>query len=155
VIVVPVAAEPADKVAVATPLVLVVACVTTSDPADAANVTATFGTTLLAAFFRVAVMVALLLPSAAIVGELDTTDIVVTPVVVVPVPVPVVPVVLLVLLDIPRRASELPPHAASTRLHNIAVIDNTFRMLLLIPLNRCCAAPAISKDSTLHARFLA
>jgi len=132
VIEVPLAAEPADQVAVATPLALVVACVTTMDPAEAANVTATLGTTLLAALLKVAVMVALLLPSAAIVAELDTTVTFVTPVEVV-VPVPVVPVLLPVLELIPLRASELPPHAASSTLHKTAVIDNTFRMLFVVP----------------------
>ncbi len=146
---VPDVADPAVRVAVAVPLALVVAEVTARPPALAPNATVTPETRLLFLSFAVAVMVALVLPSAAIVAVLDVTVMEAT------VDVVVVVVVLLVVVVIPRRASELPPHAASTRLHNIAVIDNTFRMLLLIPLNRCRAAPAISKDSTLHARFLA
>jgi hypothetical protein len=56
-------------------------------------------------------------------------------VVVVPVPVPVpVPVVPEVEVELAlRSASELPPQAPSIKLQNRAVIDNTLRMLFLIP----------------------
>jgi hypothetical protein len=133
VIVVPVVAVPAVNVAVATPVLPVVACVIARSPAEAVKATVTPDTKLLFLSFAVAVMVALLLPSDAICAELDTTVTVVTPFAVV-VPVPVVPVVLVVLVVMPLSASELPPHAAKNTLHNTAVVNNTLRILVLIPL---------------------
>jgi hypothetical protein len=130
VIVVPVVAVPAVNVAVATPVLPVVACVIARSPAEAVKATVTPDTKLLFLSFAVAVMVALLLPSEAICATLDTTVTVVTPFVVV---VPVV-VVVVVVVVMPLSASELPPHADKSTLHNTAVINNTLRILVLIPL---------------------
>jgi hypothetical protein len=73
VILVPVAAEPALKVAVASPLASVVAWVMANWPALAVNFTVAPVTRLLPASFAVTLITALVLPSAAISVALEVT----------------------------------------------------------------------------------
>jgi hypothetical protein len=103
VITVPAAAVPAVSVAVATPLALVVAWVTVSAPAEEVNATVAPDTALFLASCAVAVMVALVLPSAAMLDVLVVTVMVATGALVVPVAVEVVPEIV------------SPPHAVSIR----------------------------------------
>jgi hypothetical protein len=103
VITVPAAAVPAVSVAVATPLALVVAWVTVSAPAEEVNVTVAPDTALFLASCAVALMVALVLPSAAILVVLVLTVMVAT----------AAPGVTPVVLDVDSVIVSLPPHAAS------------------------------------------
>jgi hypothetical protein len=103
-IAVPAAAVPAVSVAVATPLALVVAWVTVSAPAEEVNATVAPDTALFLASCAVAVMVALVLPSAAMLDVLAVTVMVATGALVVP-----------VVLDVDPTSVSLPPHAVSIR----------------------------------------
>src|ERR1700683_4419687 len=105
VILVPDAAVPATRVAVARPFASVVACVTASPPAVDEKVTVAPITKLLLASVAVALMVALLLPSAAICASADPTVVLARGSVV---------VVVVVVVVVPLSVCEPPPQPAKS-----------------------------------------
>jgi hypothetical protein len=133
VIAVPAVAVPAVRVALATPELLVVADVTTSVPAVAVKTTAAPGTAVFPALNTVAVIVADVLPSAAIVDELVVTVIEATSE---PPPLLLPPELELELeLEVHPEVHlviELPPQAASSQTAVRAINDNLRMSYILV-----------------------
>jgi hypothetical protein len=132
---VPEAAPPALKVAIASPFVPVVPWVTVKSPADAVNVTLASLTSSFVLSFATAVIVATVLPSAAIVVGLAVRVIDVTrfsP--------PLLELLLLLELELelllepvpPGPVIVLPPQAESSQAAATAMIDNLRMSYILV-----------------------